>query len=314
MCITRGLPKRSAPALISSASLNEIRKEAPSLPKQRYETSAHRIKKHEQTSSQSTNEPDLLFSDATISVDPALKIRSERRIDFLRESTRKHKRYFVQHKYIDRSADIPEICPMEKKARGGATIPFPLKLHQMLDDIESAGLTFIVSWRSHGRAFMVHKRDEFVKNILPFYFQQNKFASFQRQLNLYGFSRISCGKDKGVYYHEMFLRGRQLLTNKMVRTKVKGNSIRGSSNPYAEPDFYSMSPLGPLQSETLTKIFDFSSNLITEHMSQILDVEIVKTFGTAKDNTPEISAILTPISSDDDDDDNNDNRSSSEED
>lgn len=309
MCITRGLPKRSAPSLISSASLNEIKREAPSLPKPRYETSDNRIKKPVQTPSQSTNEPDLLLSDGTLSVDSTLNIRPERRIDFLRESTRKHKRYFVQHKYIDRSEDIPEICPMEKKARGGATIPFPLKLHQMLDDIESAGLTFIVSWRSHGRAFMVHKRDEFVKNILPFYFQQNKFASFQRQLNLYGFSRISCGKDKGVYYHEMFLRGRQLLTNKMVRTKVKGNSIRGSSNPYAEPDFYSMPPLGPLRSETLTKIFDFSSNLITEHMSQILDVEIVKTFGTSKGTAPEIPPILTPVSDDDDD-----NASSSEED
>jgi len=191
----------------------------------------------------------------------------------------KKSRYFVQHKrYIDRSEDVPEILPFDKKTRGGSTIPFPLRLHQMLDDVENAGLMHIVSWRSHGRAFIVHNREEFVDRVLPVYFQQNKFASFQRQLNLYGFCRISTGRDKGVYYHESFLKGRQLLTTQMTRTKVKGNSIRGSSNPYAEPDFYDMKPLGPLKKETLNKIYDVKCNLINEHMAQVLDEEIIKMF------------------------------------
>ena len=71
-------------------------------------------------------------------------------------------------------------------------------------------------------------------------FRQTKFASFQRQLNLYGFRRITTGKDKGGYYHELFLRGRTLLALKMQRTKVKGTGARKPSQPDTEPDFYAM--------------------------------------------------------------------------
>jgi HSF-type DNA-binding len=71
-------------------------------------------------------------------------------------------------------------------------------------------------------------------------FRQTKFASFQRQLNLYGFRRITQGRDKGGYYHELFLRGRTLLALKMQRTKVKGTGARKASSPETEPDFYTM--------------------------------------------------------------------------
>ena len=117
-----------------------------------------------------------------------------------------------------------------------------------------------------------------MQKILPFYFKQSKFDSFQRQLNLYGFTRISSGKDKGAYYHEMFIRGRHLLTNGMIRKKVKGNIIRGKCNPNNEPDFYSMPPISPLRKETLMKIYDFSFNLINDHMCHLLEDEIIKTF------------------------------------
>ena len=44
---------------------------------------------------------------------------------------------------------------------------FPVKLHFMLNELEADGLSHIVSWQPHGRCFLVHKQDAFVKQILP---------------------------------------------------------------------------------------------------------------------------------------------------
>jgi hypothetical protein len=64
-------------------------------------------------------------------------------------------------------------------------------------------------------------------------------TSFQRQLNLYGFLRLTTPRDRGGYYHELFLRGRDDLVKVMLRTRVKGNGIKGGA-PSMQPDFYSM--------------------------------------------------------------------------
>lgn len=122
----------------------------------------------------------------------------------------------------------------------GTDQTFPVKLHQLLSGSDEDGFSHIVSWQPHGRSFIVKKHNEFVEKVLPCCFRQTKFASFQRQLNLYGFRRITQGRDKGGYYHELFLRGRTLLALKMQRTKVKGTGARKASSPETEPDFYQM--------------------------------------------------------------------------
>ena len=119
-------------------------------------------------------------------------------------------------------------------------VPFPVKLHEILDHIEEDGLADVISWQPHGRCFVVHKPEEFVEEVMPLYFKQKKFASFQRQLNLYGFQRLTRGADKGGYYHELFLRGKEALAHKIHRMRIKGTGVRPRSDPENEPDFYSM--------------------------------------------------------------------------
>lgn len=98
------------------------------------------------------------------------------------------------------------------------TLFFPEQLHQMLQTSEELGLANIVSWQPHGYAFMVHNRKLFVSQILPRFFNQSLFASFNKQLNNYGFKRIQCrGQNKGAIYNEFFLRGKQGLLKYIIR-------------------------------------------------------------------------------------------------
>lgn len=126
----------------------------------------------------------------------------------------------IPHIYFDYSV-VPDTVGYVRKKTGGVTKPFPEKLHEMLES-ESADASPIVSWLPHGRAFIVRKPKQFTTQTMPKYFRQTKLTSFQRQLNLYGFRRITRGTDAGAYYHELFLRGRLQLCMKMVRQKVKG--------------------------------------------------------------------------------------------
>jgi hypothetical protein len=110
----------------------------------------------------------------------------------------------------------------------------------MLDHMESDGDKSIACWQSHGRAFIVHKPKEFVIHVMPHFFNQTKYASFQRQLNLYGFNRLTHGRDKGAYFHACFVRGERDLCRKMIRQKIKGTKVRKTLSPEEEPNFYTM--------------------------------------------------------------------------
>eukprot|EP00339_Tiarina_fusa_P002836 CAMPEP_0117033182 /NCGR_PEP_ID=MMETSP0472-20121206/23734_1 /TAXON_ID=693140 ORGANISM="Tiarina fusus, Strain LIS" /NCGR_SAMPLE_ID=MMETSP0472 /ASSEMBLY_ACC=CAM_ASM_000603 /LENGTH=288 /DNA_ID=CAMNT_0004742039 /DNA_START=33 /DNA_END=896 /DNA_ORIENTATION=- len=102
-----------------------------------------------------------------------------------------------------------------------SNVPFPLKLHAMLDDAARYGFEYIVSWECEGRAFMVHDIDGFVNRVLHQYFNQTRYKSFQRQLNIYGFKRVARGREKGMCFHTLFLRGQSRLCIGMQRVKVK---------------------------------------------------------------------------------------------
>ena len=75
----------------------------------------------------------------------------------------------------------------------GRLLPFPFRLHRMLEHAEKRGKQDIVSWLPFGRSFKVHKPDEFIKEIAPVYFNLTQYKSFQRQLLNYGFMRIESG-------------------------------------------------------------------------------------------------------------------------
>jgi hypothetical protein len=119
---------------------------------------------------------------------------------------------------------ISKTPPIAAKALTTSPTPFPWKLHEMLDDTENKNMSHIVRWLPDNTSFKVYEMDAFVLYILPAYFRQTKYKSFQRQLNMWGFERILEGQSAGGYSHPFFLRGRTTECFKMKRTKIKGSA------------------------------------------------------------------------------------------
>ena len=94
--------------------------------------------------------------------------------------------------------------------QGGITITFPKKLHAMLLEINPIRTyTEVISWSCDGASFVIKQPKEFTDFLLPRYFRTNKFSSFQRQLNAYGFVRSNLYSDQDgmhIYHHKLFHR------------------------------------------------------------------------------------------------------------
>ena len=105
---------------------------------------------------------------------------------------------------------------------------FPWKLYEMLQTAERRNEEHIISWINDGKAFKVHDRSLFIEEYMKKMFNQTKFKSFQRQLNLWGFERVQSGPDKGSYFHPLFIKGRRECCQQLSRVRLKGGEKHGS--------------------------------------------------------------------------------------
>jgi len=178
--------------------------------------------------------------------------RTQSKASRSQKSVRDRNRTVVDHRYTDHlhdpvieEEDFSSSKPRDSRKstrtpRGGVTVAFPEKLHAMLSVATEQGFDDVISWRPHGRCFLIHQKQVFVTAIMPRFFAQTKLTSFQRQLNLYGFVRLTAGQDRGAYYHELCIRGRLDLCRRMIRTRIKGNGMKAAASPATEPNFYEM--------------------------------------------------------------------------
>ena len=122
------------------------------------------------------------------------------------------------------SSDNPDSDSSRPSSPAGPSIdcksPFPFKLYEMLEDAALHGYDDIVSWSPDGKAFKVHKPNEFAEQIMTRFFRQSKYKSFLRQLHIYSFKRINQKDPKlgGAYFHKDFVRGEKEATLQMTRT------------------------------------------------------------------------------------------------
>jgi HSF-type DNA-binding len=193
----------------------------------------------------------------------------------------------TRHEYHDHASDptvelgfsVESSSPPKANAsqspssNNGKIVPFPIKLFEMIQQLDTDGLAHIISWQPHGRCFLVHQPSTFQK-LLRKYFKISKISSFQRQLNLYDFRRLTVGSDKGSYYHEFFIRNRPDLLSKVRRIKVKGTGIRAKTNPKEEPNLYSYPSIDKCEDTGVYNYKQASSIATKQNTSAHLSVQV----------------------------------------
>ncbi|MCJ1387202.1 stress-responsive transcription factor hsf1 [Xylographa bjoerkii] len=78
------------------------------------------------------------------------------------------------------------VAKREAQAKRKSIPPFVQKLSSFLDESRN---TDLIRWSSRGDSFIVIDEDEFAKTLIPELFKHNNYASFVRQLNMYGFHK-----------------------------------------------------------------------------------------------------------------------------
>lgn len=122
---------------------------------------------------------------------------------------------------------------------------FPARLHDLLS--HENGIGDIITWLPHGRSWIVRDKKEFLERVAPSHFQITKFESFTRQVNGWGFKRITQGPDINSYYHELFLRRMPHLIQWMKRVSSSGQGRRKiRADPKDEPNFYEIGRSYPI--------------------------------------------------------------------
>lgn len=139
---------------------------------------------------------------------------------------------------------------------------FPCKVYEMLEAAEQQGHEDIVSWNKEGTGFTVHNKELFTKQIIPMYFNQTKYKSFQRQLSLYGFQRITGGENKGLRYHEKLRRGMRDLCRSMkpIGYKPRSAEAKEATKPLQTP---TGGPIAFMDADSIPAVV--STNSLSEH-------------------------------------------------
>ncbi|XP_022118829.1 heat shock factor protein isoform X7 [Pieris rapae] len=117
----------------------------------------------------------------------------------------------------------------------GASVPaFLGKLWKLVNDSET---NHLISWSPGGKTFVIKNQADFARELLPLYYKHNNMASFIRQLNMYGFHKITSVENGGLRYekdeiefsHPCFMRGHAYLLEHIKRKIANPKSIVASS-------------------------------------------------------------------------------------
>lgn len=117
----------------------------------------------------------------------------------------------------------------------GASVPaFLGKLWKLVNDSDT---NHLISWSPGGKTFVIKNQADFAKELLPLYYKHNNMASFIRQLNMYGFHKITSVENGGLRYekdeiefsHACFMKGHSYLLEHIKRKIANPKTIVASN-------------------------------------------------------------------------------------
>ncbi|XP_070505662.1 heat shock factor protein isoform X2 [Chironomus tepperi] len=109
------------------------------------------------------------------------------------------------------------------ESSGTSSVPaFLAKLWRLVEEQETNSL---ISWSQDGKSFIIQNQAKFAKELLPLNYKHNNMASFIRQLNMYGFHKITSidngglkfDKDEMEFSHPYFQKGHPYLLEHIKR-------------------------------------------------------------------------------------------------
>ncbi|KAI0433240.1 hypothetical protein F5Y09DRAFT_90964 [Xylaria sp. FL1042] len=141
-----------------------------------------------------------------------------------------------EHDNIELLEEKAQRAKREAQAKRKQIPPFVQKLNSFLEESKN---TELIRWSDKGDSFIVLDEDEFAKTLIPELFKHNNYASFVRQLNMYGFHKkvglsdnsmkASERKNKSPseYYNPYFRRGHPNLLW-LINKPKSGNTKKGA--------------------------------------------------------------------------------------
>lgn len=120
---------------------------------------------------------------------------------------------------------------------------FVNKIWSMINDPANQTL---IKWMPDGESFYVENREQFVHDVLPKYFKHSNFASFVRQLNMYGWHKVQDVKsgsiqnssdDKWQFENPNFVRDREDLLVNIVRQKSSSHTHSNNNSNQQQNTF-----------------------------------------------------------------------------
>lgn len=140
-----------------------------------------------------------------------------------------------ENESIERLEERAAAAKREAQSKRKQIPPFVQKLNSFLDDGKN---TDLIRWSDRGDSFVVLDEDEFAKTLIPELFKHNNYASFVRQLNMYGFhKRVGLSdnsmkaserknKSPSEYYNPYFKRGHPNLLWLINKPKNPGKKTK----------------------------------------------------------------------------------------